>query len=916
MTADPHEAASATGLDLRGSLDSVEPDGRVFGWCWSPDEPRARRPLLLLIDGVPAAATVADVLRDDLLEAGIGDGGHGFVADIPRERRAPGPAMIGLRDEATGRLIAELPALWAEQAAPAPLAGNIDLITADGYVSGWCWEPGEPERRILLDVMIDDTLAGTVRAEEPRPDLQQAELGDGRYGFTFLLPYELLADRGTVRIHVAEHATGRPLGEDSLLRLGRRSAQEARLLELERQVALMQTRLEHALRASEREAEAESRAASRLFATVGAFFQNLAEGVPATGSAASLAETLATLRRELTPLALRAPAHPVATLAVAPGSVADIHACLAALHEAEIDAVADIVLLDPGRDDPAAALLPALVANLRSGPAAAAAVASFGRVLAEADTRFVALVDPRVRVRRFWLDALAATLEAEPRAALAGSTAERPDGLLHHAGLELGHDRRLRELGRLAPARLPEHRFLRPVDALAPLALLVRPGDVAEAGGLDAGYASFAAAIADLCLRLRERSRDVLLQPGAAVVWAGPEATAPDPEDFRRLGLSLAMRTARAPLFVGQALVVDARLPVPDRDAGSVETFEQMLVLRRLGWGVLFAAAQEKAPGEAERRRLERAGIEVADPEAGIADLLRTRGRDIDLVHLHRHVTCALVLPLLRELAPGAKIVFSPADLHFLREQRQADVTGDGDAARIAVVRERELACVREADATLLCSDHERDLLEAEVGPERLHLLRWIARATADIKAFPGRDGLVFVGNFRHAPNVDAVLWYARDIHPLLFERGIRLDVIGADPPPSVLALEAPGIRVRGWVEDLEQALGAARLSIAPIRYGAGFKGKIASSLAAGLPVVATPVALEGTGLADGDGVALADDPAAFAAAILRLHDDEAAWRGLSARATERVGALYAPSRADAVFRALLADLGLPTRQD
>ncbi len=925
--------------ELRGSLDSVEPDGRVFGWCWSPAEPRTRRLISILLDGRPATSAMADVLRGDLLAAGIGDGGHGFLAEIPRELRRPEPATAVLQDAATGRRLGELAVRWPPEAAiRPPLAGNIDLISRDGWVSGWCWEPAEPTRRLTLDVLIDDTVAGATRADEARADLRQAAVGDGQYGFTFLLPYDLLAERGTVRIAVVEQGTGRPLGEPSLLRIGRRAEQETRLLELERRVTLISGRLDQALRGLARQPEAEARARERLFASVAGFFQDLADGKPADGSPAwiageTLAGAVAELRRTLPELALRdaapdaapdADGRPLATLALLPGTVAEAHAALLALHIAGLDRLADIVLIDPAGVDPRGALLPGLVANLRVGPPAPTAVASLARLLREADTRLVGVLSPRARPDAAWLPELAATLRGDPPAALVGATVRRPDGLLHHAGLLLGEDRCLRDPGRLAPEDLAEHRFLRPVDAVAPLALLADRDRVAAVGGLDPLYDAVAPAVAELCLRLRAAGAAVLCQPVAPVLWAEPDGVAeaaalPEPpagEDGRRLRLAIARHAAAGwpAAFVGRALVVDAELPVPDRDAGSVAAREQMLVLRRLGWRVTFAAAGGGTARDADRRRLERDGIEVADPAASVLDLLRDLGEELGLIHLYRYRIATPLLPRARELAPRAKIIFSPADLHHVREAREAAVTGSPVALRSAA-RDQELACARAADATLLHSDHERRVLAAELGPDRLHLLRWIIRPWPDAAPFDGRDGLLFIANFRHAPNVDAVLWYAREVRPLLrrLRPGLVLDVLGADAPAAVRALDGDDIRVRGWVDRLEPALVAARLTIAPLRYGAGFKGKVATSLAAGVPVIGTPIAIEGTGLADGDGVAIAATAETFAAAIARVHDGPAVWGAMSARARERVAALYSPAAADAGFRALLAGLGAPT---
>jgi glycosyltransferase involved in cell wall biosynthesis len=329
---------------------------------------------------------------------------------------------------------------------------------------------------------------------------------------------------------------------------------------------------------------------------------------------------------------------------------------------------------------------------------------------------------------------------------------------------------------------------------------------------------------------------------------------------------------------------------------------------------VTFAAAGGDAAAADDLAVLRRSGIEVAGPPRypSATQYLEQHGAGLDLVHLHRHTNAALFLDRVRELAPLAKVVFSPHDLHYLREQREAEVSGRAPSP--GLTREQELHCVRRSDATIVFSDVEAGLLQQEVPTARLRLLRWIAHPYPSSRGFAGRDGICFVGGFRHSPNTDGLQWFVAEVLPLVLRElpDLRLHVAGSDPPESVRALASANVLILGWVPDLEELFGRMRLSVAPLRFGAGFKGKVATSLAHGLPVVGTAVALEGTGLAPGEGVAVADDPASFARAVVRLHGDEAAWTTLAASGLQRCRELYSPAAALGIYRQLLADLGLP----
>jgi glycosyltransferase involved in cell wall biosynthesis len=158
-------------------------------------------------------------------------------------------------------------------------------------------------------------------------------------------------------------------------------------------------------------------------------------------------------------------------------------------------------------------------------------------------------------------------------------------------------------------------------------------------------------------------------------------------------------------------------------------------------------------------------------------------------------------------------------------------------------------------------------------------------------RAFAERAGLVFVGSFQHPPNVDAVLWFAREVLPLLRAQAqIELHVIGNGAPETITQLAADGIPVHGYVKDLAPFMDGCRISIAPLRVGAGVKGKVNMAMSYGLPVVATTTAVEGMHAIAGSDVLVADTPAEFATAILRLYADDALWntRAVNGRANVR----------------------------
>ena len=158
-------------------------------------------------------------------------------------------------------------------------------------------------------------------------------------------------------------------------------------------------------------------------------------------------------------------------------------------------------------------------------------------------------------------------------------------------------------------------------------------------------------------------------------------------------------------------------------------------------------------------------------------------------------------------------------------------------------------------------------------------------------KSFAERKGLVFIGGFRHPPNTDAMLWYAREILPRLREKlpGVRTYVVGSDVPPTIKKLAAEDFIVTGYVPDITPLFTGCRVSISPLRYGAGVKGKINLAMSYGVPVVATKSSIEGMHLTPGSDVLVGDDPEAFADAVARVYNDEQLWESLAAGGRENI---------------------------
>ena len=335
-----------------------------------------------------------------------------------------------------------------------------------------------------------------------------------------------------------------------------------------------------------------------------------------------------------------------------------------------------------------------------------------------------------------------------------------------------------------------------------------------------------------------------------------------------------------------RALFIDEAVPDPDRDAGSGAVLSHMQALRALGFSVDFTPAwsPDVAPDAVER--LAAVGVRVwhAPWTGSVEEVLRASGERLDLVYLHRHGVMEKYAGLVRRWCPQARLVYCLADLHHLRGARAEAVQSGAEpdvppSDAMEALRAAELNAISAADATITHSGHEADLLRAALPGAAIHLVPWTVRSQPCTTPFAERAGVAFVGSYGHPPNLDTAWWLLDQVMPLVWAQDptIRLLLAGSALPDSlrVHAESRTGpVEVLGQLPDLGALWERARVSIAPLRFGAGLKGKVLDSLAAGVPAVCSPIAAEGMDFPPSLQAQVADTPHALAQRVLQLHGD------------------------------------------
>jgi O-antigen biosynthesis protein len=540
---------------------------------------------------------------------------------------------------------------------------------------------------------------------------------------------------------------------------------------------------------------------------------------------------------------------------------------------------------------------------------------------------YLVLLNNDTLVTAGWLDELVALAERDPRVGVAGAKLIYPNGTLQEAGGLIWRDASGWNYGRGERPDDPAYEYVRDADYCSGAALLVRRSLWNRLGGFDERYAPAYCEDSDLCFAARRAGYRVVYQPRSVVIHleggSGGTDVASGVKKHQALNQPvfrekwrdvletqhLAHDAAQAPRAARRlqgsrtVVMIDNYVPEPDRDSGSNKIVHIIRLLRELGWHVIYMPDNYHA-SQPYTNDLQQLGVEVLYHVQGgppPAERLR-RALDLaDLVWIGRPDVFSKYRPWFEE-RPRLPIVYDTHDLHYVRVARELELRGDEataeDHRRQRETKELELEIARAVDVTLTVTGIEKRILESE-GIGNVHVVPNIHVRHARTVEFEQTAGLLFIGGYRHTPNVDAVEWLVREIMPPVWEEfpAMRVTLLGSNPPPEVWDLARdPRVVVTGFVHDVDPYFQTARLFVSPLRYGAGLKGKIGQSLEHALPVVTTSIGAEGFDFADGRDALIADDAAGFAAAVRRLYADRVLWTRISAASAERL-APFLPER-------------------
>ncbi|MBF0099464.1 MAG: glycosyltransferase [Desulfobacterales bacterium] len=534
-----------------------------------------------------------------------------------------------------------------------------------------------------------------------------------------------------------------------------------------------------------------------------------------------------------------------------------------------------------------------------------------------------------------WLDELIKPMIEDTDIGMVGSMLLYPDGRLQEAGAMIWNDGTGHNIGRLKNPNLCEYNYRREVDYCSGASIAIPIELWRQLKGFNQMFEPAYYEDTDLAFRVRKAGLKCIYNPFSKIVHfegisSGTDVNAGvksyqlvnQNKFFNLWQETLASHSEPQPQeyvtykkYANHCLLwIDATIPTPDQDSGSLDCFNFLKVIVKNKWAVTFLPFNLSYCGK-YTESLQRLGIECiyAPYTLSIDDYLRAKGDRFDIVVLSRVSVAEKVMNLVKRYSPRAKLVFNTVDIHFLREQREAEIKKNSDIMKQAMkTRLTELRMIRSSDMTITISKTEEELIRSMVTDAKLTTIPMI-REFSEPKLIPyeNRKDICFIGGFGHPPNVDAIQFFLSTIWPLVVKKipQCHFIIAGSNIPKSILDLAGGSVIIKGFIPDLEELFNTVRLSVAPLRYGAGTKGKIVSSLSYGVPVVATNIAAEGMGLVEGKEILVADNPSDFVRQMVYLYTSESIWTQMSSFGRLYVHSTYSFSAIAPKILKMLSDL-------
>jgi len=599
------------------------------------------------------------------------------------------------------------------------------------------------------------------------------------------------------------------------------------------------------------------------------------------------------------------------------------YSCLASILENTIDISYEIIIADDMSTDETVDI-EKIVSNItvvRDG-INRGFLLNCNNAAKEARGKYLFFLNNDTNVQTNWLSSLIELIESEPLVGMVGSKLVYPDGRLQEAGGIIWDDASGWNFGRLDDPDKPEYNYVKEADYISGAAILIKHSIWQELGGFDERYVPAYFEDTDLAFEVRRLGYKVLLQPKSVVVHFegishGTDTTngiksyqVTNKEKFKdkwKAELSREQFPNAEHIFWARdrsrnkktIVVVDHYVPHFDKDAGGRATYYYLKLFVSMGFHVIFIG-DNFFKHEPYTSNLQSMGIEVLYGDyysKNIDKWIKNNGAYIDYVYLNRPHISIKYMDIFRR-STSAKMIYFGHDLHYLREMRNYELTGNTSLLKSSEEwKKTEFSLFDNADVIHVVGSYEQELLQNEFPDKPVRNIPLFPyessyHPTDKLNGFDCRKDLLFVGGFNHTPNYDGIIWFLDEIFASIKQSipSIKLYIVGSNPPEDLKARSNEDVIITGFVsdEELERYYNQSRLVVVPLRYGAGVKGKVVEAMYYQVPVVTTSIGSEG--LEESEKVMMiANDAQHFADSVIQLYQDEMMWNACSRESVQYV---------------------------
>ncbi|QMU53926.1 MAG: glycosyltransferase [Nitrosopumilus sp.] len=533
-----------------------------------------------------------------------------------------------------------------------------------------------------------------------------------------------------------------------------------------------------------------------------------------------------------------------------------------------------------------------------------------------------------------WIESML-KLAMQEKVGAVGAKLLFPDGTLQEAGGIVWKDGIIWNYGRNEDPNEPCYNFVRNVDYSSGSCLLVKRDLFERIGKFDTQYEPAYCEDTDLCLSIQKEGFKVLYQPLATVIHHEGKTCGTDLNSgiksfqiknqkiFRKKWqqfLNSRLNDSMDDVFHERnrkggknILYVDHYIPEYDKDAGSLLVYYMLCTLSYLEHKVTFWP-DNLVKTEPYVTNLQQKGIEVIYDGNNFESFIKKHGNVFEFCITTRAHIAPKYIDLIKKHAPQCKIVYDTVDLHFVRESREAKIKHDSNMHDQALkTKETEFQIFRNSDIIIVKSMGEANLLLKEIPKSHVAIIPTFEISPDKINPFNLRNDLLFIGGFQHPPNIDSLQHLINIIFPKIREKlpESKLFVIGSNPTQKIIDMcsETKNVVFLGYVKNIDFYLQKCKLLLAPIRFGAGVKGKITQSLAYGLVVITTSIGAEGISDKNGEILIISENDDEFIEKAVLLYNDESFWTKLSLNSKKHSEENFSPEYVKNTIEKIIAIL-------